>query len=151
MDLWRGEAYSKFFEFLDDTGGFYYEVSSIFTKTALLLLTIFGRSVGVTRQFTASVRRCSPARTRSTSSATLGTNTRRIRIAPETTANGWATSARVILATTSVRALHSRAVCDRRMLKCQADYDGVSCMPEWDRFQWALQQRRGTNTSSHDT
>ncbi|TFK42570.1 nucleotide-diphospho-sugar transferase [Crucibulum laeve] len=25
MDFWRGEAYQKFFEFLDSTGGFYYE------------------------------------------------------------------------------------------------------------------------------
>ncbi|KAK7054874.1 hypothetical protein VNI00_003337 [Paramarasmius palmivorus] len=25
LDLWRGEAYSKFFEFLDSKGGFYYE------------------------------------------------------------------------------------------------------------------------------
>lgn len=27
MDFWRGEAYSKFFDFLDARGGFYYEVS----------------------------------------------------------------------------------------------------------------------------
>lgn len=27
MDFWRGEAYTKFFEFLDSKGGFYYEVS----------------------------------------------------------------------------------------------------------------------------
>ena len=27
MDFWRSEAYSKFFEHLDATGGFYYEVS----------------------------------------------------------------------------------------------------------------------------
>ena len=26
MDFWRGEAYSKFFDFLDRKGGFYYEV-----------------------------------------------------------------------------------------------------------------------------
>ena len=26
LDLWRGEAYSKFFDFLDEKGGFYYEV-----------------------------------------------------------------------------------------------------------------------------
>ncbi|EKM51000.1 glycosyltransferase family 15 protein [Phanerochaete carnosa HHB-10118-sp] len=25
MDLWRGEAYTKYFEYLDSTGGFYYE------------------------------------------------------------------------------------------------------------------------------
>lgn len=26
MELWRGEAYSKFFDYLDKAGGFYYEV-----------------------------------------------------------------------------------------------------------------------------
>lgn len=26
MDFWRGEAYTKYFEYLDSTGGFYYEV-----------------------------------------------------------------------------------------------------------------------------
>lgn len=26
LDFWRGEAYSKFFDFLDEQGGFYYEV-----------------------------------------------------------------------------------------------------------------------------
>jgi hypothetical protein len=27
LELWRGEPYSKFFDFLDSKGGFYYEVS----------------------------------------------------------------------------------------------------------------------------
>lgn len=26
MDFWREEAYSKFFDYLDEQGGFYYEV-----------------------------------------------------------------------------------------------------------------------------
>lgn len=29
MDFWRDEAYTKFFEHLDRTGGFYYEVRSL--------------------------------------------------------------------------------------------------------------------------
>lgn len=29
MDFWRGEAYTKFFEYLDSKGGFYYEVRLI--------------------------------------------------------------------------------------------------------------------------
>ena len=28
LDFWRGEAYSKFVDFLDEKGGFYYEVGS---------------------------------------------------------------------------------------------------------------------------
>lgn len=27
MNLWRGEAYTKYFDYLDASGGFYYEVS----------------------------------------------------------------------------------------------------------------------------
>ena len=30
MTFWRGEAYQKFFKFIDDTGGFYYEVRSVY-------------------------------------------------------------------------------------------------------------------------
>lgn len=30
LDFWRGEAYSKFFDFLDEAGGFYYEVNFFF-------------------------------------------------------------------------------------------------------------------------
>jgi alpha 1,2-mannosyltransferase len=29
LDLWRGEAYSKYFDYLDQKGGFYYEVNII--------------------------------------------------------------------------------------------------------------------------
>lgn len=28
MDLWRSEAYTKYFEYLDASGGFYYEAST---------------------------------------------------------------------------------------------------------------------------
>lgn len=42
LDLWRGEAYSKFFEFLDEKGGFYYEVfSSILRWIIRWLDTVF--------------------------------------------------------------------------------------------------------------
>jgi hypothetical protein len=29
MDLWRSKAYSDYFDFLDEQGGFYYEVSLV--------------------------------------------------------------------------------------------------------------------------
>jgi alpha 1,2-mannosyltransferase len=32
LDFWRGEAYSKFFDYLDEQGGFYYEVSLAFIR-----------------------------------------------------------------------------------------------------------------------
>ena len=31
MDFWRGEAYQRFFDFLDAKGGFYYEVNALRT------------------------------------------------------------------------------------------------------------------------
>ena len=33
MDFWRSEAYSKFFEFLEKKGGFYYEVRVVFPSS----------------------------------------------------------------------------------------------------------------------
>lgn len=44
MDFWRNEAYTKFFEHLDRTGGFYYEVCYwlrfFFTVFAQLILKL---------------------------------------------------------------------------------------------------------------
>ena len=36
MDLWRSEAYTKFFDYLDRKGGFYYEVPWLLPILALL-------------------------------------------------------------------------------------------------------------------
>ena len=38
MNFWRGEAYTKFFEHLDASGGFYYEVSASSNSSASYLL-----------------------------------------------------------------------------------------------------------------
>jgi alpha 1,2-mannosyltransferase len=35
LDFWRGEAYSKFFDYLDKKGGFYYEVCTSPTTTTV--------------------------------------------------------------------------------------------------------------------
>ena len=40
LDFWRGEAYTKFFEYLDRTGGFYYEVWLLFLTPAHVMLTV---------------------------------------------------------------------------------------------------------------
>lgn len=40
MDFWRGEAYQAFFEYLESTGGFYYEVSFL-RKHVTVTLTVF--------------------------------------------------------------------------------------------------------------
>lgn len=39
MSFWRGEAYTKFFDYLDATGGFYYEVRKSLFLTSTWLLT----------------------------------------------------------------------------------------------------------------
>jgi hypothetical protein len=41
MDFWRGEAYQKFFEYLDSTGGFYYEVKPDDLTPGLLVFNCF--------------------------------------------------------------------------------------------------------------
>lgn len=42
MDFWRGEAYQKFFEYLDSTGGFYYEVTKGMLPDAIYSLIYRG-------------------------------------------------------------------------------------------------------------
>lgn len=44
MDFWRGEAYSTFFEFLDQKGGFYYEVR--FLKPISVMYSRPGEALG---------------------------------------------------------------------------------------------------------
>jgi hypothetical protein len=47
LDFWRGEAYSKYFEYLDSKGGFYYEVRILLclcpTKRTLICCLALGR------------------------------------------------------------------------------------------------------------
>jgi alpha 1,2-mannosyltransferase len=40
MDFWRGEAYMAFFDYLDRTGGFYYEVRTYISTVSPLLLQL---------------------------------------------------------------------------------------------------------------
>ena len=104
MDFWRGEAYSKFFDYLDATGGFYYEVGPTFFSLFLWQLTChLSDSVGVTHRCTASPRRCLRGQTRSTSSATWATSTTRTYTVRPTRPSGRATSAGAIPAAASVR------------------------------------------------
>lgn len=41
LDFWRGEAYTKFVEFLDQKGGFYYEVRLGSEASGEIDLTVF--------------------------------------------------------------------------------------------------------------
>lgn len=69
LDFWRGEAYSKFFEFLDSKGGFYYEVCSwLFDHEYHLLTTV--SSAGVMHPSTVSAPPSLQRRNRFTSSTT---------------------------------------------------------------------------------
>lgn len=73
LDFWRGEAYSKFFDYLDEQGGFYYEVSLVFVCRDP---DSPGRnSVGEMHQFIVSVLHCSRGRIRFTSSMTSDIDT----------------------------------------------------------------------------
>jgi hypothetical protein len=74
MNLWRGEAYSAYFDYLDHQGGFYYEVRPTLTfmppqcgeESRLIIETSRMNSVGATHPCTRSARRFSVARTAST-------------------------------------------------------------------------------------
>ena len=47
MDLWRSEAYSKYFEYLDRSGGFYYEVGIFPAVFRLIsLMHVFNAALG---------------------------------------------------------------------------------------------------------
>jgi hypothetical protein len=79
MDLWRGEAYTKFFEFLDKKGGFHYEVRSSTPSTMHSTLTP-APSAGETHPCIASAPPFSLEKTRYISSTTLATGTNRSSI-----------------------------------------------------------------------
>lgn len=69
MDMWRGEAYQSFFDYLDKKGGFYYEVRSASSSADVTVLTV-PCSAGPTHLSTASGPRSSHKKTRSISSTT---------------------------------------------------------------------------------
>lgn len=87
MDLWRGEAYTAFFNYLDHNGGFYYQVYP------LPFLVDMNRedpteiscmnSAGAMRPSTRSGHRYSGAKTGCTSSGRSDTNITRLYIAPK--------------------------------------------------------------------
>lgn len=79
LDFWRGEAYTKFVEFLDEKGGFYYEVrrqDRVFFWRAQNDISF--NSVGETRPCTVSEPHCSRGKIKSTSSTRLDTSTIRL-------------------------------------------------------------------------
>lgn len=83
LDFWRNETYIKFFDFLDQKGGFYYEVRGrecfkIRWKKRNWIARLFSfLSDGEMHLFIASVPLCLPGRTKSTSSRILATGTSR--------------------------------------------------------------------------
>ena len=105
MEFWRGPAYTAFFEYLDQQGGFYYEVRSLSdpTRRVYLFLTLFNpHSAGAMRLYTLSQLPSLRHATRSNSLTILGTNIIRIPIAPKTRMCGRKAGVRVILRGVSV-------------------------------------------------
>jgi hypothetical protein len=68
LELWRGEAYNKFFDFLDEKGGFYYEVGSWILSFVSRFMYV--HSAGETPPCTASVLLYLPRKSKSISSMT---------------------------------------------------------------------------------
>jgi hypothetical protein len=46
LNFWRGEAYMKFFEFLDSKGGFYYEVQQFTTSSQICIDVAYFTEMG---------------------------------------------------------------------------------------------------------
>src|SRR5260221_1209757 len=77
LDFWRSEAYTKFFDYLEAQGGFYYEVRrNILSPPTLFPHTYF--SVGAMHRSIPSRPHCFCLKTKSTSSTISATNTHRI-------------------------------------------------------------------------
>ena len=64
LDLWRGEAYTKFFDFLEEKGGFYYEVSLSILFAVMRMTPYYFCSVGAMRQYTVLERHYSQRKSR---------------------------------------------------------------------------------------
>ena len=129
MDLWRGEAYTAFFNYLDHNGGFYYQVYP------LPLIAHMNRedpteiscmnSVGVTRPSTRSGHRYSGAKTGCTSSGRSDTNITRLYIVPRVRCG----SVGGVLATRS-----ETSVCDRLTGLCRRSFVDVFV----SRLSWGV-------------
>jgi len=97
MEFWRGPAYTAFFEYLDQQGGFYYEVRSRFTESCVSISIFYSHSVGAMHLSIPSRLRSLLRATRSSSLMILGTSIIRIRIVPKTRMYGRKAGVRVIL------------------------------------------------------
>ena len=108
MEFWRGPAYTAFFEYLDQQGGFYYEVRSGFETTLFivslklfdLILALY--SVGEMHLYTPSRPPSLLRATRFNFSTILDTSITRIRIVLKTRMCGRKAGVRVILRRVSV-------------------------------------------------
>ena len=135
MDFWRGEAYSKYFDYLDSTGGFYYEVCTFLGFILCAWLMCFIHRGGVTLQCIASERRSSRRKSKSTSLTTLATNTTLTSIARKAPGFGNRTTVLVIPLAALVSASQFSFRLFASLMRPSLDYDGYSCMRQWDRIQ----------------
>ena len=128
MDLWRGEAYTAFFNYLDHQGGFYYEVRPPLTiyssqggERSKSLTASRMNSVGATRPCTRSARPSSGARMASTFSRKSVTNIIRSRTVP------WANFGTVAGVRASKRRISVRFVVSRSFAGAAFLTGGCSC------------------------
>ena len=108
MDFWRGEAYSKFFDYLDATGGFYYEVGD----SLHMLITFFAHfcMMNIASHTNHTRLQCSAGETHRCTVLPLGCLRARIRF---TSSRTWATRITHCPAGTSMWS-ENKCSCDRR-------------------------------------
>ena len=98
MEFWRGEAYTAYVDYLESTGGFYYEVKPAFKVLSKQILTVtpripFDRD-GVMHQYTPWRSPSSSRKIKSTSSIKSDTPTSPTRIVRRI----WGLRARIVVA-----------------------------------------------------
>ena len=133
MNFWRGEAYTKFFEYLDSQGGFYYEVHhhhhiSLFLSLFMINLPLSG---GETPLSTASQHQFSPEKTRFISLKILDMSILLSRIVHWTQIHGKRAVVRAISRRVLVSLSHLHKIA-RGNNECRIDYVGYSCMRHWE-------------------
>lgn len=133
MDFWRGEAYTKFFEYLDGKGGFYYEVClpSVPLRKLILNVVKITKSDGVMHPCIQLQQHCSRLEIRFTSSMISDMSITHTPTVPKTKRHGSRDDVHVTQKKALVRFLFSY---NEGKLTSDVDYDGYSCMSKWDRF-----------------
>jgi hypothetical protein len=139
MEFWRGEAYMKFFEYLDSKGGFYYEVSPIIAHPFRIHRWVDSHdifcfySAGAMRPSIQLPPQSSLLVIKSIFSTRSDTNMLPIHIVPKKGIIGYEVDVHVTQRTTLVRNPFLLIFVANHGIR-NSDFDGVSCLNKYVKF-----------------